>query len=319
MTGEPKSGTTWLEYVLKRLCMEACAQRLQYCDCTLRKAKRHRNHLHFSSKELGHSLLTMVGFERRASNMRNVFYKLQPRKPSSSSARAVYFTQAVTSKHSIPGLNYSLSTATISFKAACIKHMDSACLRSLGSPSDVLTNVVQSPQNAKQLLIVRDPRHLVLSWCVFNMQLRSYDACIRNDLPKRARNVALRYAWHSTVLSQSSHIVLYNDLVHDFNTTLIDICRFAEIKESVCTDTQLIARISKQVSKQEMARIERGQKGRHEAIPGSNRPGWGTKVSSEKVKDRTQMLSPDAAMEAKRLLQRELPDQLLSRLVDTPS
>ena len=312
LTGEPKSGTTWLEFMLMQLCREACAERLHHCTCSPR-SMRQRKHSLASAKELGHSVLSGLGLERRAPNLKQSIYALQPHSPSHATT---FFTQAVNSKHAIPALRSPLHVLMRSPGnwSSCFKQVNSSCLQRLGSREYLQTRVVSSSKEARQLLIVRDPRHAALSSCVFNVHLESYDSCIRRELTTVTRKVALRYAWHTEVLRDTSRIVLYDDLLHKFNESLRDICLFSGLPERVCSDQKLFANMSRDASKQKMARVERGEQGSKAALPGSNRIGPGAKVSSERVEDRVSMLTPEVARKAEGVLRSELPDELLKKL-----
>lgn len=308
LTGEPKSGTTWMEYVLIQLCMSACS--MQTCTCTWhsRKAKANAN------EKMGHRLLEWLGLQKRGADLRRSYLLASPshtahdtplqRNRSSVLHSPVIFSQAKHSKHSVPGVLGSRFPRGI---GNCARTLNVTCLQQLASPVQPWN--ARTPEHVHPLLVLRDPRHLVLSECAWRLRM-SYHNCLQDSLRERAQNVASRFALHTALFQKnktrsnssgeakpspervspltsltrsmkrgSGLIVYYNDLISSFQHELKRICAFAGFCDTVCDNATLLSNIEQQTSKESMRELEQSRSG---SIPGPNRAGISQKVSSSK-------------------------------------
>jgi len=302
LTSEPKSGSTWMEYVLIRLCQRACASS-GACTCRWRRRRRQ------GSDKVGHRLLEWLGLQQRGADLRRSYLLAQRVGSSGAMAHDTVISQALHSKHSVPAATSYRGSRFPEGTDACARSMNVSCLRSLALP--VMPWEVHDPAYVRPLLLVRDPRHLVLSECAWRLQV-SYSSCMRDRLRTRARNVGNRFALHAALFepgllgenhsdtsSTTSALrkeggtsgsdakirrnfgltLFYDDLINSFQRELRRLCTFAGFPEQTCRNTSMLSMLEQETSKESMRKLEQSSSGN---IPGPNRASISQKVSSAK-------------------------------------
>jgi len=220
-------------------------------------------------KRWAFAFMNRIGLQREGTNLLSRQLQLYP--TTRESHTIVYFTQALPSKHNLVGRVGSRFPTDLQ---KC--NLDPTCMRRF--LNGVRPLHVKHASQVIPLLIVRDPRHLVLSDCDFEVRL-SYENCIWNDLRTRSRHVAIRYAWHLHVLP-GSIIVFYDDLLNDFSRTVGRICDRLDIPSRVCRNTTFSDSLWRKTNKESMKEAERSDS---TTIPGPNRGWLAPKVTSSQV------------------------------------
>ena len=177
-------------------------------------------------------------------------------------------------KHQLPGSKWGeLIDPTSSYMKTCQK-----CVQ---KGQDIWTEECVQPERSyfgvpideRYVLILRDPRAVVVSWAHYRGQLTKNDFASRRSsdyfvdmVPKVAALTSLRYYWHAELIRRTSPslILFYEDLISDTVNEYYRIAAFLGMNPDLNTMLQMVnASSSGSMRRQEQA---------HQ-LPGPNNPG----------------------------------------------
>lgn len=225
--GQPKSGTTWLEFIVDHLCEESGGSVVSRT-----------------------ALLPAEGEEFDAGSTKHTL-------PGS---QRYFFGTGIQVDET-----YNMSIAP------CVENKVP-----IWSEACVPYDMYKSRKGHRFVLIVRDPRAVVVSWAHYWPGISLDDNYFLRQVPRTAALVSLRYYWHTSIVGRSdpSHTVFNEDLVRDPMSEYYRIASFLRVHIPI----EVMQKVVAETSAEAMREVEKDKE-----LPGPSRSGDMVKVRTASI------------------------------------
>ena len=291
LMGEPKSGTTWLELVLKGLTQHACAE--PHATCTYEYNPLRRTFTLNSSipDDGGGKFLSRDQHRSTKVLLNNLKHRIYPdcvhiAHPNGFANDGPHFLlKHGSSEHcnaelpTLASTDQEIQNARVRIRECVAQAYTNHCLPNTFEPETATSaNVDDVNINTRAILALRDPREVAISEYFFFHSHKSMEDYITKRLPIVTSWISVRYELTKLVNLHSrpdsglpaATVVMYNEMIHS-GIPYLKLCQALGIP----CNYSMVSEVKNQLSADKMRTMEKGSQ-----LPGFNGKGSVAKVRS---------------------------------------